>query len=131
MLKEPKTAINEHLLDVLSNNFDNTQSFKNWKGSIDEKSAVTLEKCPLVEELKMKTQRSAIFSHFQFQPIHYRSLSTLTHLWTLCQENNVQIFASSCINKIMEQNVQKVLILGLYIARILKATNCSAWYEQQ
>ncbi len=64
-----------YLLDVLSNNFVNTQSFKNLnavfffdKGSIDEEIAVTLEKYPQVEELKLKIQRSAIFSHFPFQP---------------------------------------------------------------
>ncbi len=44
------------------------------KGAIDEESAITLEKCPLVEELNLKIQRSASFSHIQFQLRHYRSL---------------------------------------------------------
>ena len=37
---------------------------------VHEETAVTLEKCPLVEELKLRTWRSTIFSYFQFQPRH-------------------------------------------------------------
>ncbi len=39
--------------------------FEEW--SVVAKSAVTFEKCPLVEELKSKIQKSTIFSHFYFQ----------------------------------------------------------------
>ena len=50
---------NDHLLDVLPNNFVNRQSFfqKSEHSFFDtnEKSAVTLEKCPLVDKLKLIT----------------------------------------------------------------------------
>ena len=74
------------------------------KGSIDGESAVTLEKCPL-EELNLKMRISAIFN-FSLDTRGY--FSTFLICGPLC----IQIFYISCINKIMEQNVQKVLFFG-------------------
>ncbi len=62
-----KVSKNEDSLDVLLNNFVNKPSFINLyvlffeEWSIDLKSAVTFEKCPLVDELKVKNRKSTIF----------------------------------------------------------------------
>ena len=95
------------------------------KGSIDEESAVTLVMHPLVEELKLKIRKSTIFSHFQFQTRHQRSLfnfdpTLLTYGPSVKKQSSN--FYSLCITKNMEQNIriQKVLIFGPCIASILK-----------
>ncbi len=42
------------------------------------------------------------------------------HLWVVDQKSIIQIFERWCINRIMNQNVQKVLIFGSSLASILK-----------
>ncbi len=64
---EANNSKNQQLRDILFNNSVNTPSLENLlfdQRSIDAKSAVTPEKCPLVEELKLKIRRSPFFSHF-------------------------------------------------------------------
>ena len=51
-------------------------------------------------------------------------------LWTLCKKNGTQIFESSCINKIMEQNIQRVLIFGpCLIPQHITLSVISGWVQ--
>ena len=64
---EPKNSKNERLLNVLPDNFVKYTIFQKseryffGQPSIDKNCALTFEKRPLVEELKLKIQRSACF----------------------------------------------------------------------
>ena len=85
---------------------------------MDENGAHTFEKRSLVEELKLKIQRSAIFFTFSIsaQPLGgtFQILLHHFHLWAVDQKSVIQIFERWCINRIMKQNIQKVLIFGSY-----------------
>ncbi len=58
---------------------------------------------------------SALEGTFQILLHHF-------HLWVIDQKSIIQIFERWCINIIMKQNVQKVLIFGSALVSILKET---------
>ena len=107
-----------------------TQSFKNlygtfWRMVYRCKNSVTFEKCPLVQELKLKTWRSALFDHFlyfRFQPHRKRMLSNynwpaLTY-GPFSKKVSYIFYYRWCINRVrptsIKQNIQKSLIFASY-----------------
>ncbi len=103
-------AKNEHLLKiVLLHNFSKTQAIKNL-------NIIFLTKGPQMKKVgsKLKTDTFQMLLHF-------------LHLWTLCQNKDVQIFKNCAIRKLLDKTSRRCSFFAVFwlihIASILKYTS--------